>query len=97
MPLSRYLNPDGSLNLPPEGISGSIDPAGFKMSNDPGEPPRFESAPPEPLAPGDEYWDPSFGVPGMNGGLGALLWDGTNLYAGGAFTTAGGAAANHIA
>ena len=30
-PLAQFLNPDGTLNLPAEGIPGSIDPAGFQM------------------------------------------------------------------
>ena len=33
----------------------------------------------------------------MNGGVGALAVSGTNLYAGGAFTMAGGVAATNIA
>lgn len=41
VPLSRYLRPDGTLALPPEGIRGSIDPAGFQLASGPGEGPRF--------------------------------------------------------
>jgi hypothetical protein len=33
----------------------------------------------------------------MNDGVGALAWDGKNLYAGGGFTTAGVCPANYIA
>jgi len=43
-PLADFLNPDGTLALPPEGIQGSIDPAGFQMTSAPGEMPRFEPA-----------------------------------------------------
>ena len=38
--LANYLNPDGSMNLPADFV-GSLDPAGFRMVQQPGEAPRF--------------------------------------------------------
>ena len=99
VPLSRYLRPDGTLALPPEGIPGSIDPAGFRLTSGPGETPRFEAEPETgtPEATEDDCWDTRFRARGLNDGVYALAWDGTNLYAGGAFTMAGSVTANHIA
>ena len=98
-PLSAFLNKDGTLNLPKEGISGSIDPAGYQLASRPGEPPRFESAEKsaEPSADGDENWDSRFNFRGIPGAVLACAWDGTHLYVGGGFNMAGGACANNIA
>ena len=97
-PLAQFLNPDGTLNLPAEGIPGSIDPAGFQMVSAPGQGPRFAAGSgADTRAPGDENWAESFDLPGMNNFVYALAWDGTNLYVGGRFTTAGGVSANYIA
>lgn len=96
VPLSGYLNADGTLNLPPRGISGSLDPAGFELVSEPGEPPRFEVEHPERAGP-DDAWDARFALRGMNSYVMALAWDGTNLYAGGDFTSAGGVPANYVA
>jgi hypothetical protein len=45
----------------------------------------------------DEAWDGRFGAPGLSAPVFALAKDGNSVYAGGAFTTAGGAPANRIA
>jgi VCBS repeat-containing protein len=50
------------------------------------------------LAAGDENWDASFGIPGMNASVYALVIDSNGyLYAGGSFTSAGGVDVNYIA
>ena len=51
------------------------------------------------LVPGDEYWDGGFALPGpgVNGNVRAIAVNGSDVYVGGAFTTAGGASANRIA
>ncbi len=52
-----------------------------------------------PLAPalaGDEFWDSSFPL-GANNTVFALAVSGSDLYAGGDFTSIGGVSANHIA
>lgn len=83
--LTHYLNPDGTLNLPKEGILGSIDVAGYQLVSAEGEGPRF--APVEGDVPeygeDDGNWDPRFNQTGVgNYYVNALAWDGTNLYAG---------------
>jgi trimeric autotransporter adhesin len=94
--LAQFLNADGSLNLPPEGILGSINPTGFEMVSNPGEVPRF--APTEVVNSDDANWDDQFYEAAMNGAVRALAWDGTSLYAGGEFIAAGLCAnCNHIA
>ena len=99
VPLSKFLRPDGTLNLPHGPIQGSIDVAGFQMVTGPGSEPRFvetEGGPAHEAADGGD-WDPRFNPRGMNNSVAALAWDGTNLYAGGDFTTAGDVTANYIA
>jgi hypothetical protein len=99
VPLSRFLRTDGTLDLPSKGIPGNIDPAGLRLASGPGEVPRFESGPATdgPEAIGDDCWDTRFHWRGMNDRVQALAWDGTNLYAAGSFTRAGGVAASRIA
>ncbi|MDQ3703952.1 MAG: S-layer homology domain-containing protein [Chloroflexota bacterium] len=50
-----------------------------------------------PAAAGDEYWDDRFGVLGTNRTVSELEVSGSNVYAGGVFTTAGGVSANNVA
>ena len=97
--LEIFLKPDGTLNLPAEGVQGSIDPSGYRLVSADGGPPRFEAAEssPEPLAPGDENWDSRFTPRGLSNRVRALAWDGTNLYAGGGFTVAAEVVTNYIA
>jgi trimeric autotransporter adhesin len=88
--LKAFLNADGSLNLPPEGILGSIDPTGFQLVSGPGEAPRFAVADNAlDLINDDDKWDARFYGKDMNNAVHALAWDGANLYAGGEFITAG--------
>lgn len=47
--------------------------------------------------PGDENWDPRFATQGMGNIVAALCISGSNLYAGGAFTTAGTVPVSFIA
>jgi len=48
-------------------------------------------------APGDEYWDASFGVPGASDGVSALAVIGSDLIVAGDFTSIGGTGAVRIA
>jgi hypothetical protein len=71
-PLKDLLQPDGTLDLQ-TGFTGSLDPTGWTMVNEPGRPPRFErvshlsnmtnGSTLNSLAavPGDEFWDDRFG------------------------------------
>jgi len=94
-PLDQILNPDGSVRLE-VGFSGALDVQGWQMRTGPDGKPRFlRSA--EGGIPEDSLWDDTFGYPGMNNVVFALGVMGTNLYAGGVFTTAGGVSANRIA
>jgi hypothetical protein len=98
--LSMFLNEDGFLNLPAEGIMGTIDPAGYSLVSQSGEAPRFApaAAPSSSFGTDNANWDPRFaGSNGLNSAVHALAWDGSNLYVGGEFSTAGGVSANRIA
>ena len=92
--LGEVLLEDGSLDLTSD-FHGTLDGRGYRLVSGPDEPPRFKSV----SAAGDEGWADEFGsVPGTNNSVYALALDGKgNLYAGGAFTMAGGVAANCIA
>src|SRR5438046_2286408 len=48
-------------------------------------------------AAGDENWDSNFGVPGADGEILTLEIVGSDLFAGGQFSTIGGVSANHVA
>ena len=92
LPLENLLLADGTLNLA-TGYRGALDLRGWQVAGDLEEAPRFV-----PQAPGDENWLAGYQLPGMNGGIDALLLDGNgNLYAGGNFSTAGGVAALRVA
>jgi hypothetical protein len=96
--LSRFLRPDGTLDLPPEGIPGSIDPTGFELVSGPGETPRFRpTSTAGQRAAGDECWSSKFSSPTFPGPIYALASDGTNLYAGGEFQSVEGVLANGVA
>lgn len=105
VPISQFLRPDGTLNLPAEGIEGSLDTSGFQLVEGPGGEPRFERERGGPApdaidrteAAGDECWDALFSPRTVTSTVRALAWDGTNLYAAGSFSAAGGVLANNIA
>jgi hypothetical protein len=88
--LGNYLNPDGTLNLT-TGFNGSLDARGWRLSSDASGGPRFERVV------GDENWDDRFGPPGTNGTVYAILVNGSNVYIGGRFSTAGTVKASNIA
>ena len=103
--LSKILNPDGSLKLT-KGVTGSFDPSEFRMVTGPGSEPRFvpasqttpsASRPGVQAVSGEGYWDDRFVFGGTNDGVGALAVSGTDVYAGGWFSSADGVAAKSIA
>ena len=100
LPLETFLTADGYLNLPVEGIPGSIDPTGYTLANEPGKVPRFvptDTAESIPATCEDLAWDSHFYSDGVDGDVRAMAWDGSNLYVGGWFATAGGVVVNNIA
>ena len=99
VPLADYLNPDGTLSLPLEGVVGSIDPTGFDLVGGPGGAPRFQPSAEgaDRRAAGDENWDPSFFSALFNDSVQALAWNGSDLYAGGKFTDVDGVPAVRVA
>src|SRR5574341_802558 len=105
VPLEQLLNRDGTLDLK-SGFRGSLGPAGWQMTTGPNGEPRFVATNAEQkndgdtqlmAVPGDENWADRFALPGLNGSLNAIAVSGSEVYAGGSFTTAGGVAANQIA
>jgi len=99
--VGEFVGPDGHIDLQAirqSGYEGALDMEGFRFDVDPatGQPvlrPSFAAE--TDSDPDDFYWSPL--ASGMNGRVYALtVYDG-KLIAGGAFTTAGGVAANHIA
>ncbi|MFD2720829.1 hypothetical protein ACFST9_19060 [Hymenobacter monticola] len=93
--LADALNPDGTLR---PGANGSFNARQFCMSTAPDGRPVFRPA--GVTGAGDERWADGFGLPGngINGRVDALAVDGSgNVYAGGFFTQAGGAASNGVA
>jgi len=97
--LGEFLNPDGTLALPPGGMEGSIDPSGYRLVSGPDGAPRFEpgTGADETRTAGDEYWDSRFTLRGTSGQVYAIVWDGTNLYIGGSFLAVGNVAAAGVA
>src|SRR6266545_1103820 len=107
-PLDSLLQADGTLDLR-AGFNGSLDPRGWKMVSEPGQPLRFvradgsggimsDSEPSRPaVAPGDEFWDDRFNVLGVNGYVSAIAVSGSDVYVGGRFNTVGGLFVRNIA
>lgn len=95
IPLGELLFTDGTINLS-QGLSGSIDPSGFRMTHAPDGAPMFVS--------GDGVWH-SLGTGDANGVGGlpyaasvlAMAVFDSELYVGGGFREAGGQPANFIA
>src|SRR5258707_7117060 len=96
-PLERILKPDGTVRLDGS-FHGTLDPTGWHMRTDVDGKPKFvQHVESTETVPEDSMWDVRFGAPGMNGGVYALAVIGTDLYAGGSFSTASGVSPNHIA
>jgi hypothetical protein len=106
-PLDSLLLADGTLNLQTD-FSGSLNPRGWQLVGEPGQPPRFVRAsepmetaahagPDAPTAPGDEFWDDRFDALGVTGYVRAIAVSGTDVYVGGEFSAVGGVTANNIA
>ena len=90
--LVTILNEDGTLNLASD-FTGSLDPSGFSLISKEGEAPRFAPIVGDP----DDNWFTNFGTDGLNSSVSTIYVDGSNLYVGGDFTTAGDVVANRIA
>ena len=95
-----FLSPDGRIDLDAArqaDFEGSLDLDGFDVTLDPatGEPRLRPEA--SASAPDDEYWHGSLGDIAINGTINSLTVYGSELIAGGGFTTVGGVAASHIA
>jgi hypothetical protein len=98
--LATVLSPDGRIM---EGASGSYDPTGFRMEYGSDGEPLFVEEGSSPLAPVlppagqdlDGTWYPLGS--GVNDYVYAIAVSGSDVYAGGDFTQAGGNPANHIA
>lgn len=91
-PLRMLLQPDGTIKRT-RGFRGNIDPTGWQMKILKNGFPRF-------VASGnsvDTFWNPSFPGNGTNGAIYAMALVDTDLYLGGAFTSAGGVSVNNIA
>ena len=97
--LGDFLTPDRTLSLPPEGVEGSIDPAGYRIVSGPEEALQFikDDNDSSLRAEGDEKWDSRFNLRGFNGPVYAFAWDGSNLYVGGSFTAVNEVLVNNIA
>ena len=87
-PLSSLLDEAGYLDLNRD-YAGILEPGGWQLVSGPGEAPRF--------APGDDRWDQSLTLEGVDGDVYALAADDSHLYVGGDFTQAGGVSANNVA
>jgi hypothetical protein len=107
-PLARLLRDDGTLDLA-TGFQASLDPRGWRMLSEPGQPPRFAKAratdalavvdpgASSATAPGDEFWDDRFDVLGVSGYVRAISVSGPYVYVGGNFSAVGGVGASSVA
>lgn len=93
--ISHFLDTDGTLALPQTGLPGGIHTYGYQLISEPSKEPRFIMAPQAGLD--DNNWESGYTLPGTNGNIFALAWDGSNLYVGGWFSSIGDIAANNIA
>src|ERR1700722_10843801 len=89
--VAQILRPDGYMRE--RGVSGSFDPAGYRMVLGQHGAPRFVRSSAD--AAGAAGWDDRVGDPGVQGFLGAqvsaVVVHGGDVYVGGSFGTAGGA------
>ena len=93
--ICELLRPDRALEL--SGFGSSLEPVDWQLAGQTSEISRFIPAT-APADPGDEYW----AALGLGNGIDHYVFalatdDAGNLYAGGRFTSAGGASVNHIA
>lgn len=87
--LGEVLNADGTLKA---GASGSFNAKGFHMQTGKGGEPVFR-----PQVAGDERWDSTFYLNGINGSVNAIAINGNDLYVGGQFRAAGSLVTDNIA
>ncbi len=96
-PVAKFLKPDGTLNVPPH-FSGSLDPAGWKISLGPHGEPRFMPQAQTTISGiADTSWDSRFSFHGISGQVYAIAVMGTDIYVGGNFISAGVSGASYIA
>jgi hypothetical protein len=93
-PLADLLNPDGTLNTAAGG-RGALDLRGWNVTLDSKRGPLFQPAGGPPAKPTGFVWSP-LGT-GMDYSVNAIAISGSDVYAGGWFSQAGGVAANNIA
>ncbi|MCI0477820.1 MAG: hypothetical protein L0Y55_16380 [Anaerolineales bacterium] len=93
LPAETLLNSDGTLNTG-TGVSGAVDLRGWNVTLDSARGPVFQPAG-APAAPAAPTWQ-ALGT-GTNNTVYALAISGSDVYAGGTFTTAGSNPANYIA
>ncbi len=94
--LASILRADGTLRA--AGVSGSFNPSGYRMVPGHRGAPRFVRAAAGTSASADTNWNDRFGLPGVQGGtVSAVVVDGSNVYVGGTFTSAGDAPHAYVA
>lgn len=92
---SAILNTDGTINRQLL-QNGSFNTKGYSISYRENGEPVFNRPETNAVA-GDENWAPDFAIPGTNGLINTVCLDGSDLYAGGIFSKAGGITVNNIA